>query len=52
MGGAFRPSLHPGGHSAPDKKRQAQAFAAVGQGCYGITPQLLVLGNQIVTGGR
>ena len=49
---AFRPGLHPGFHSTPEKKRKAQAFAAVGRRTDGIAAQLLVPRNQILTSGR
>ena len=44
---AFRPGLHPGGHPAPEKKRQAETFAARRQRTQGLVAELLVVGNQI-----
>ncbi len=49
---AFRPSLHPGCHSTPEKKREAQPFAAVSRRTDGIAAQLFVPRNQILTSGR
>jgi hypothetical protein len=49
---AFRPSLHPGCHSTPEKKREAQAFAAVSRRADDIAAQLLVPRNQILMSGR
>ena len=49
---AFRPSLHPGSHSTPEKKREAQAFAAVSRRADDIAAQLFVPRNQILTSGR
>ena len=48
---AFRPSLHPGCHSTPEKKREAQTFAAVTRQADSIAAQLLVPRNQILTSG-
>jgi hypothetical protein len=50
--GAFRPSLHPGCHSTPEKYREAQAFAAVSRRADDIAAQLFVPRNQILTSGR
>jgi hypothetical protein len=45
--------LHPGRHSTPDEKSEAQALIAGSQPAHGITTQLLVAGSQIVPkGGR
>ena len=49
---AFRPGLHPGCHSTPEKKREAQAFAAVSRRADDIAAQLFVPRNQILTSGR
>ena len=49
---AFRPGMHPGCHSTPEKKREAQAFVAMALRTDRIAAQLLVSRNQILTSGR